>query len=87
MNVKLKILLISSSFGIAWGGIYLIFSFLHSMTEMFNKDFILLIANIFKIKITTTLNGFIYAFFDGFLAGAIVGILFLILKWNFIDKS
>ncbi|MDO8548903.1 MAG: hypothetical protein Q7S39_01965 [Ignavibacteria bacterium] len=87
MNNKVKIITISSSFGLVWGIVYLIFSLMHSMTEMFNEEFIFLIANIFNIKISTTLTGFIFSFIDGVLLGAIVGFILLKLKRSFVDKA
>lgn len=53
------------------------------MDEMFNDKFIFLIASIFSIKITTTLDGFIFSFVDGAVIGIITGILFIKIKQNF----
>lgn len=87
MKEKTMILIISFSFGLIWSIIYLVFSLMHSMTEMFNTEFIFLIANIFNIKITTTFAGFIFSFVDGTLITGTLAIIFLKLKRRFIDKE
>lgn len=74
MNQKLKLTIISVAFGLAWGFIYLIFSLMHSMTKMFNYEFIFLVANIFNVNVSTVFKGFIFSFIDGLLAGLIVGL-------------
>lgn len=83
MKEKTIVLIISFSFGLVWSVVYLIFSLMHRMDEMFNDKFIFLIASIFSIKITTTLDGFIFSFVDGAVIGIITGILFIKIKQNF----
>ncbi|MBK9099457.1 MAG: hypothetical protein IPM14_15355 [bacterium] len=86
MKEKTMVLIISFSFGLIWSVIYLVFSLMHRMTEMFNENFIFLIANIFNIKITSTFSGFVYSFIDGALIGGGLVVLFLKLKKRFIDE-
>lgn len=81
------VLIISSSFGLVWGIIYLIFSLMHSMTEMFNEEFIFLIANIFNVKVATTLTGFVYTFIDGSLLGVILALFLVKIRKKIIDKN
>jgi len=66
MSYYLKVTLFSSlSTGLVWSIIYLLFSMLHSMDEMFNDEFIWLIAGIFNIQLNTISIGFLFAFLDG----------------------
>jgi hypothetical protein len=80
----MKVIIINGAlFGLVWSFIFLIFALMHNMPVMFNDEFIFLIANIFNIKVDTTLGGFILSFIDGAVIGIITGILFIKIKKNF----
>lgn len=65
-------------YGISWALVYLAFSVFRGMTKMFSDDFVLLVAHVFNIKMSSNLTGFTFAFLDGALFGLIIGILILV---------
>ena len=65
-------------YGISWAVVYLAFSAFHGMTEMFNDDFVFLIARVFNVKMSSIPAGFTFAFFDGALFGLVVGIMIIL---------
>jgi hypothetical protein len=67
-------------YGISWALIFLTFSAFHGMTEMFNDDFVFLIARIFNFNMNSIQAGFTFAFFDGALFGLIIGTLILLIS-------
>lgn len=73
------VLIISSSFGLVWGIVYLIFSLMHSMTEMFNEKFLFLVAGILDVNPDTFTAGLTFAFLDGTMVGFLLGIILVII--------
>lgn len=86
MKIKIQHLILFGSaiiYGLVWSLIYLIFAGFHGMSQMFNNEFIWLIAGVFKIPLSTVFKGFVFAFLDGSILGFLIGmVLFSIYKRN-----
>lgn len=66
MSYYLKVTLFSSlSTGLVWSVIYLLFSRLHRMDEMFNEEFIFVMPKIIGVQVSTITMGFVFSFLDG----------------------
>ncbi len=66
MSYYLKVTLFSSlSTGLVWSVIYLLFSRLHRMDEMFNEEFIFVVPKIIGVRVSTITMGFVFSFLDG----------------------
>jgi len=81
---EIAIIIISASiYGLTWGAIYLFFSALHGMQEMFNNEFIFFTASVLNIELKTKIISFLFAFTDGALLGIIVALVFIRISRTF----
>ncbi len=83
-NMKVFFLITLFS-GSVWGFIYLLFSRLHSMDKMFNKEFIFVVPKIIGVQVLTSTMGFVFSFLDGAIFGVIFTIIIFTIK-RFVSK-